>query len=116
FDQRALRLGYTNRLALAAVDALPAPVAAVPAGGLQSFAAEVAGVVGPHERRDDQVTRVQAGHVPAGLLDDAEELVADPVPVLCGVAGPVRPQVAATDARAHHTDDRVGRLVQGRVG
>jgi hypothetical protein len=57
----------------------------VPAGGLQALYAEVAGVVRPDEGRDHQVAALQAGHVRADLLDDAEELVADAAP--CSVAG-----------------------------
>ena len=54
-DQGALGLRDADRFALAAVDAVAAPVAAVPAGGLQALAAEVAGVVRPDERRDHEV-------------------------------------------------------------
>jgi len=74
-------------LALAAVDAVQAVTAAVAAGGVQALAAEVAGVVGPGERGDHQVTGLQPGHLRADLLDDAEELMAHerdrPSPVWC---------------------------------
>ena len=61
---------------------LAAPLAAVAAGGLQALAAEVAGAVRPHERRHHQVAGLEAGHLGAGVLDHAEELVAHPAAVL----------------------------------
>ena len=114
--QRALRLRHPHGLALAAVHAVRAPEAAVPAGGLQALGAEVAGVVRPHERRDHDVTGLQPGHLRADVLDDAEELVADAVALLGGRHRPVGPQVAAADARAQHAHDGVGGLPQHRVG
>ena len=77
-DQRALGLRHPHRLALAAVDSRRAPPAAVPAGRLQALAAEVAGVVGPDERRDDQSPRLRPVTSRADVLDDADELVAHP--------------------------------------
>src|SRR5207253_2552052 len=61
--QRALGLRHPHGLALAAVQVLSAPPAAVPAGGLQALAAEVAGVVRPDERRHHDVAAPQPGHV-----------------------------------------------------
>src|SRR6185437_7984365 len=46
---------------------------------------------------------------------DAEELVADPAALGRGRAGPVRPYVAAANARAHDADNRVGRVLQDWV-
>src|SRR5664280_2161575 len=43
-----------------------------------------------------------AGHVRAGVLDDAEELVSHPPALGGGRHRPVWPQVAAADARAQH--------------
>lgn len=48
-DQGAVCLRDTGGLALAAVDAVHAPLAAVQAGGLQALAAVRAGVVSPDE-------------------------------------------------------------------
>ena len=109
-DQRALRLRHAYGLALAAVHAVGRPQAAVPAGGLQALAAEVAGVVRPDERRDHDVAAPQPGHLGADVLDDAEELVADALALLGGRPGPVGPQVAAADAGAQHAHQRVGGL------
>jgi hypothetical protein len=77
-DQRALGLRYPYGLALPAVDAITTPHAAVPARSLQSLAAEVTGVVRPDERRHDDVTRLQPGHLRTQVLDNAEELVPHP--------------------------------------
>ena len=54
-DERAVGQRDAHRLALAAVDAVAAPEAAVDAGGVQPLVAEVAGAVGEGERRDDEV-------------------------------------------------------------
>jgi hypothetical protein len=115
-DQRALGLRDAYGLALAAVHAVGPPQAAVPAGGLQALAAEVAGVVRPDERRQHDVPAPQPGHLPAEVLHDAEELVPDPLALLGGRPGLVRPQVAAADARAEHADQGVGGCPQDRVG
>ena len=50
--------------------------AAVPAGGVQTLAAELARVVGVGERGDDEVARLEGGDVGTDFLDDADELVA----------------------------------------
>ena len=42
---------------------------------LQALAVEIAGVVLPQERRDHQVTGLQPGHLRAGVLHHAEELM-----------------------------------------
>ena len=60
----------------AAVDAVSAPEAAVDARGLQPFVAEDAGAVGVRERRDDDIARLHRADIGAGVLDDADELVA----------------------------------------
>ena len=57
-DERAVRERDAHRFALRAVDAVPAPEAAVDARGLQSFMAEDARAVGVRERRDDDVARL----------------------------------------------------------
>jgi hypothetical protein len=57
-DQGAVGERDPDGLGLAAADAVGVPEPAVPAGGLQAFAAVVAGAVGPGERRDDQVARL----------------------------------------------------------
>jgi hypothetical protein len=81
--QRALGLRDADGLALAAVDAVAGPQPAVPAGCLQPFPAEVTGPVGPDERREDQIAAGETLDLRADLLDDAQELVPDP---LAGVA------------------------------
>jgi len=90
--------------------------AAVAAGRMQALGAEVAGVVGPHERRDDDVARLQRRDVAADVLDDADELVADPVAVLRLRLGAVGPQVAPADTGAQHAHHRVGWFAQRGVG
>ena len=108
--QRALRLRHPHRLTLPAVHAGRTPAAAVPARGLQALPAEVAGVVRPHERRHHDVAGLEPGHLGADVLDHAEELVPDPPALLGGRHRPVRPQVAAADARPQHPHHRIGRL------
>ena len=62
-DERAVGLRDAHRLALAAVDVVAAPAAAVQAGGLQTLLAEDAGAVGPGERRDDDVAGLDGADV-----------------------------------------------------
>jgi hypothetical protein len=112
----AVGLRHPHGLTLAAVDAGLAPVAAVQARGLQALLAELAGVVGVLERRDDEVALAHARDVRAGLLDDAEELVADRPALLLRRHAAVRPEVAAADARPDDADHGVGRRDQLRVG
>ena len=66
---------HRDRFARPGAGGCHAVVAAVAAGGLQSFGAEVAGVVGPYEWRDHDVAGLQRGHLRADVLHDAEELV-----------------------------------------
>ena len=54
-------------------------------------------------------------HLGADVLDDADELVADGADGVLGLA-PVVPEVRAAHAGQHHPHDRVGRLLDGRVG
>ena len=115
-DQGALGQRHPNRLALTGVHPGVAPAAAVAAGDLEPVRAEVAGVVRPHERRDDQVAGSEAGHLRADLLDDADELVAHAAALLAGGHRPVGPQVAAADAGGGDADDGVGGLAQHWVG
>ena len=83
-DQGAVGERDAHRLALTAVGAVGAPAAAVPARGLQPLRAEVAGVVGPDERCDDELARIVEGPDAAGwdeldaaLLRAADELLDD---------------------------------------
>jgi hypothetical protein len=113
--QRALGLRDADGLALAAVDAVAGPQPAVPAGCLQPFPAEVAGPVGPDERREDQIAAGETHDLRADLLDEAQELMPDP---LAGVAvrhRAVRPQVTAADAGADDADQGVGGSLDDRV-
>jgi len=106
----------TDGFRLRAADAVRGPEAAVPAGGLQALTAEVAGVVRPGERGDDEVTRLQNADLGTDLLDDTNELVAHRTALPCRFHLVVRVQVAAADAGAHDPHHRVGGLDQLRVG
>ena len=55
------------------------------------------------------------GDVGADVFDDADELVADRADRVLGLA-PVVPEVRTAHARHHDTDDRVGRVLDTRVG
>jgi hypothetical protein len=90
-DQGALGLWDAYGLALAAVHAVEAVAAAVPAGGLQALGAEFAGVVGPHKGGDHQVAALEAGHVGAEVLHHAQELMAHGSALLGGRHGSVGP-------------------------
>lgn len=62
----------------------------------------------------DQVSWRHGRHVSAGLLDHADELVADGSDGVRALA-PVVPQVRPADAGQHDTDDRVSRLMNNRI-
>src|SRR5258707_5471606 len=85
-DQGALRLRDADGFALAAVDAVEAVAAAVPAGGLQALAAEVARVVAPGGLGDHQIASLQPGYLRPGLLYDADALVAHRATLVSGGA------------------------------
>lgn len=97
-DQGAVGVGDAGGLALAAVHAVHAPRAAVFAGGVQPCAAVFAGAVAVGERGHHHVPRLDGGHLRAGLLDHAQELVAHLPRVLGQRLGLVGPQIAAADS------------------
>jgi hypothetical protein len=68
-------LRHPDGFGLPASYTVEAIAATVPAGGLQPVAAEIARVVLPEERGDNQVTALKAGHVRAGVFNDADELM-----------------------------------------
>src|SRR5207245_5056176 len=88
-----------------------APLAAVPAGGLQAAAAVLACVVRVGERGDDQVPGLDVLHLGPGLLDHAGELVAHLAGVVGVRVGLVGPQVATAYAAEHDADARVGGIL-----
>src|SRR2546421_4294621 len=116
FHQRALCLRAPYRPALAAVPPVQAVPAAVPAGRVQPLAAEVAGVVRPDERRHDEVAPLEAGHVGAGVLDDAEELVAHGPALRRCRHRRVGPQVATADRGAQDAYHGVAGSLDARIG
>jgi hypothetical protein len=107
-DQRARGLRYAHRLALAAVDAVPAVAAPVRTGGLEVVAAVLARVVGVGERGQHEVAAPEPGYVAADVLDDAEEFVPYRPALVGGGHRVVGVQVASADRRAHDAHDRVG--------
>ncbi|GMA23368.1 hypothetical protein GCM10025864_11270 [Luteimicrobium album] len=120
-DERPLREGQADVLALGAVDRQPVAVGAaehrdVVARGREPGAAGLARAVGEGERRDDEVAGRGDVDVGAHLLDDADELVPDRVRRLRLADAPVRPQVGPADARGDHADDGVAGREDLRVG
>ena len=115
-DERAVGERDAHRLALAAVDAVAAPEAAVEARGLQSLLAEVAGAVGVGERRDDDVARLHGADVGADLLDDADELVAHRAgrPSSCSIWLYGHRSLPQMQARVTRTSASVGSTIRGR--
>jgi hypothetical protein len=114
-DQGAVGQRDTHGLALGAVDVAGGPEPAADARGVQALAAVLAGPVGVGERRDDQVALLHDGHVGAGVLDHAEELVPHSCRPIRSGHGVVRVQVAAADAGPHHADQGVGGLLDDRI-
>src|SRR4051794_36906166 len=78
--------------------------------------AELAGAVGDGERADDEVAPLNGGHLRAGVLHDADELVTHPGRITGRRHRAVRPQVAAADAGGGDADERVGGLLEHGVG
>jgi hypothetical protein len=111
---------YPDPLSLPAVHRVSLPVvmspeAAVDAGRVHTPLAQGTGVVGEGEWGDHEVARLDGLHGRSGLLDDPDELVADPSgPAHLGQAA-VRPEVRAADAGSHDADQGVTVLEQLRV-
>ena len=104
-----------DRFALAAVDLAVAEGPAGGAGDGRAVLAVGAAAVAVDERGDDEVAAADALDVGADVLDDADELVADRADGVVGLAAVV-PEVRTAHAAQHDTDDRVGGLLDGRVG
>src|SRR5690606_27537954 len=114
-DEGAVGQRDTDRLGLTPAHAVGVPEPTDPAGRLQARPAAVAPAAGPHERGDDEVTAADRRHLPADVLDEADELVPDRRAPVAGPARVVGVQVAAADARHDDTDQGVGGLDDGRV-
>ena len=114
--QRPVGQGDAHGLALSSVHARVSPLAPVAAGDMEALGAEIAGVVRPYERCHHDIAALEAGHLRADLLDDADELVPHPFTVATPRHRLVWPQVAAANTRPGDAHDRVGRFAQGRVG
>ena len=117
-DEGAVGERDADRLGLAAggAEGGVVPEAAVDAGGLQAGAAELAAAAGDRERGDHEVARGEGGDLGADLLDDADELVTHRRSGFVGRHGVVGVQVAAAHAGTGHAHERVGGLLDGRVG
>jgi hypothetical protein len=77
-DEGAVRLRYADRLALAAVGVRRPERATVLTPALDPVPAGRTRVVGPLEGCDDEVAGPDRGDVVTDLLDDPDELVAEP--------------------------------------
>lgn len=115
-EQGSVGVGDAQRLGLRAVHAAVAKEGDVHAFGLQPLVAELAGAVRGRKRHHHQVAPFERAHLRADVLDDADRLVAHRLAGLARLHRRVWPQVAAADAGAGHTQDRVGRLDQCGVG
>jgi hypothetical protein len=83
---------------------------------LQALLTERTGAVGPGERRDDQVARLDRADVGTDRFDDADELVAHSLTGLARLELVVGPEVAAADAGARDADECVCRFDESCVG
>src|SRR5438270_11017613 len=82
---------------------------------MKALSAEEARSVRPHERCDNEITLLHRAHVVANVLNDANELVSHPTAGLGRLHRLVRPQIAAADGGASHTNQCVCRLNQTRI-
>src|SRR5450830_1844716 len=119
--QRAVRERDAHVLALTGVRRDPvvvrlAPPAELRARGVDPVATVHARVVADREGRDHELAGAHRTDVRTDLLDDPDELVADPVRLLGGPDPAVRPEVGAAHARCHDAHDRVGRQDDAGVG
>jgi hypothetical protein len=76
--------------------------------------AELAGVVGCHERPDDEIADPHVLHLGADLLDDTDVLVPHRR-LVHAVGASIRPQVGPADAGRGDLDDGIGRPRDGRL-
>lgn len=77
---------------------------------MQSVLAELAGAVGPCERRDDEIALLHRAHIGADGFHRSHELVSHAIAGLAALHLLVWPETAAADARARDPDKRVGAL------
>ena len=85
------------------------------AGGLKAEAAMRAGIVGKAESRR-QIARTHGCDRAADFLDDAAIFVTHRHRRGDGVQTPERPEIGTADATRREPDDRVGRLLDFRLG
>jgi hypothetical protein len=116
-DERPVGQGDADHLTLSTVDHVPvaigvAPAPSMDAGRVDAAAAEGAGVVGEHERGDHEVARLDRLNVGSDLLDDADELVADPPGTVHLGQPAIGPEVGPADTSGHDTDDGITVLDQ----
>ena len=88
----------------------------VRAGRLVAGPADLAGVVGGEERADDELARPDRGDRRPDLLHDAAVLVTHRPGPVQGLDPAVGPQIRPADTRRGQPDDRIGRLLDGRLG
>ena len=112
-DPHVLALGAVQGAAVRVGAAEPLDLRA---GRGDALAAVHAGAVADRERRDHEVALAQGGHPGAGLLDDADHLVADRVRVGRRAQTAPGPQVGAADAGRDDPHDGVGGQLDPRVG
>lgn len=106
---------HADRFALAAVDRAVAEVPAADAGDRRAVQAVRARHVAEDEGRDHQVAGCDAGDVGTDVFDDADELVADRSDGMVGLAAVV-PEVRPAHAGQHDPHDRIGGVLDPRVG
>jgi hypothetical protein len=107
-EERAIGVWHPQRLGLGAIEAAVTEEAAVYAGSLEPFMAEVAAAVRVGEGHDHRVADADAGDAAPHRLDHADGLVAHALAAFGSGHVAVRPEVAAADAGERHTDNRIG--------
>src|SRR2546423_5458964 len=80
------------------------------ARSLKRLVAELTGPIGKGERHYDQITAFDLANVRAHIFDDADRLVSHDTATISAFHIFVRPQIAAANACASDSDDRVGWL------
>jgi hypothetical protein len=113
--QGRVRVRHPDGLALTAVGAWLPPEPALGTRRVKPVGAVGAGPVGPNEWCDHEVAGLDGADRGAGLLDHADELMADPLTRLAGRHAAIGPQVTAADAGGDDAHHGIGRFLDHRV-
>jgi hypothetical protein len=114
--QRTIGIRNAHELCLPAISMFIPEEADVRAGRLQPLTAEFAGIVTPGKGCDHRLAGADVQDLRAYFFNDADELVAYLASQARFGDAPIKPKIRTTDGGSSNTDDRIARLLNGRIG